>query len=206
MSPIVGNLELCDWVVYDEVTFAPGGALTRQMFSIPVGQNELELAYPVQLKTLECPDPRGSKLWKSYVKQFLHTNSLLPGMLDTCSMKISRLNVLFLTNSRPLRIFETSAYRKTYVELSINRKTYWASPAWQCASPFALFDTPKEEIAALGEKYGVAWKQIGASFDNHPLEIREQEYFTVRVQMYEQPEEELSCHVYLDGVETRAVM
>lgn len=193
MSPIVGWKEFCDWVLYDEVRFGPSLPLTRQLFSIPVGQTEYH--------------PQADVQWESYVKTFLHTNSLMAGMLDSpCEMQVSRLNVLFLTRDRPLRIFETSAYRNTTVQLAINRKIYWESPAWQCASPFALFDTPKEEIVRLGEKYGIDWKQIGASFDFHPLTINVQEYFTVRVQMSEDPEEELFCHVYLDGIEGRAII
>lgn len=193
--PIVGFLDFADWVLYDEVRLSPGGTARRQMFATPVGQADYVYAH----------SPDSFVCWHSFVKNYLHTNSHCPGMLDPpCSMKVTRLNVLFLTH-RPLRIFETSAYRNVWIEFSVNRRTYWASPAWQCASPFALFDTPKDEIANLKERYGIAWESIGASFDAHPVEIHAGEYFTVRVDVIEPGiEEELACHVYLDGIEARA--
>lgn len=203
---ITGILELADWVVYDETTFAPGDldfdrGLTRNLFQIPVGQHEVHSHRRIPGET------QGQNHWRLYIKNFLRTNMLQAGMLDSpCSMVVRRLNVLFLNDDRPLRLFETSAYRNTTLEFSINRKIYWASPAWQCASPFALFDTPKQEIAAMKEKYGIDWEKVGASFDENPLTIHTQEYFTVRVQMDREPEERLSCHVYLDGIEARAVM
>jgi hypothetical protein len=196
MSPIVGYLKKTKWVVFDETHFEKGSDVRqRHLFQIPLGQTDYD---------------------RARYKQTINTSMLMSGMLDIqCTMLVTRLNVLFLNSERPLRLYETDAYRHMCIQFSINRKTYWETPAWQCASPFALFDTPEKEIPLLKENYGVAWDKIGANFADlgtpedpvfpdhqakRGLVIFSQECFEVRATWFGPPfKESLDMHVYLDG-------
>jgi len=201
--PIVGYLEKRRWIAFDETRFEPGtNSRRRHLFQIPLGQNDYDMRA---------------------TKQLINTNSLQAGMLDPPkSMLVWRLNVLFLNQERPLRLFETSAYRHMLIQFKINRKIYWESPAWQCASPFALFDTPETEIPKMKERYGIEWHRVGANFQclDAPVETKFpdhqakdglvifcQECFEVRADWFGKDfEEPLDLHVYLEGVLSRVVI
>jgi hypothetical protein len=191
-------MELVDSCLYDETTFRPDEErFTRSMFAIPVGQRE-DWYYDDSLRNTPVKP----------LKSFLKTNQLIPGMLPVPHVfRVDRLNALFLTEDRrPLRIYETSLYARTLISFSIMQKSYWDSPAWQCASPFALFDTPKDEIVALKAKYGIEWAQIGASFEKHPLLIPMQACFQVRAELMWPLEESVHLAVHLDGELERAAI
>jgi hypothetical protein len=141
------------------------------------------------------------------LKSFLKTNQLIPGALPPpLVFRVDRLNALFLTKDRrPLRIYETALYTRAYINFSIMQKLYWESPAWQCASPFALFDTPKDEIPELKKLYGIEWSKVGASFEK-PLLIPMQTAFAVRVEMMWPLEETVHLAIHLDGELERGIM
>jgi hypothetical protein len=187
-------MELVDSCLYDETTFRPDDErFSRSLFMIPVGQEEnyapIERRYNRPLKT------------------FLKTNQLIPGALPApLNFRVDRLNALFLTEDRrPLRIYETSLYARTLISFSIMQKSYWDSPAWQCASPFALFDTPQDEIAEIKKLYGIEWSKIGASFEK-PLFIPTQACFQVRAEIMWPIEEPVHLAVHLDGEIERCII
>jgi hypothetical protein len=83
---------------------------------------------------------------------------------------IQRINTLFLQDGIPLLIDRTDLYAKTKISFLVNGKMYAESLAILCPSPFALFGTPKEDLAFLERKYGIPWHKVpgtllGESFD-----------------------------------------
>ena len=133
----------------------------------------------------------------------------------------TRLNALFIENDRPLRIWETDLYCKTEITFEIAQKRYWQGPAWQCASPFALFGAPKIEIARLYTDYGVEWERVGGNLGvchiEKPFETRReyyegitieaQNYFHVRAAVYDMgPRTNLQLAVHIDGTTARPII
>jgi hypothetical protein len=183
MSPCTGVIEVSECSIYDETLFHPDQKprWVRSLFTLPVGSSDW-----TRRKDL-------------FTKSFLQTNLVQAAVLDAPkSFVIRRLNALFLTEDRPLRIFETSAYRNTLISLRINMKNLWEGPAWMCASPLALFDSPAEEITEMKDRYGIEWPKVGASFPAG-IEIRQQESFIVNADFQGEIEEPISLAVYLDG-------
>lgn len=181
--------ELVSSCLYDETMFRPSDErISRVLFCAPTGSYS----------------PQDGKDYKS----FLRTNMLLAGQLPSPTrFRVDRLNVLFCSKDRPLRLFETDMYRNCFVRFSIMCKRYWESPAWLSASPFALFDSPKSEIEAMKKNYGIDWPRVGASFQSpHELLIGTMECFDVQIECIRPVREEIFCVVHLDGVEERSIV
>lgn len=174
-----GLAEVIDWSLYDETCFSPADEyLSRTFFSMPVGFYE-----------------RSVDRYKSFIK----TNMAMCGMVPMPnSFVISRLNIAFLNDFRVLRLHECELYRHMAVTLVIGNRIMYECPAWQCVSPFALFDSPKQELATVKEEYGADWNKIGAVFDP-PFQIRTQEYFTVKTELDRPVREKIWCACHLDG-------
>lgn len=153
MSPIIpGILEVTAWCLYDQVALPVESQpyeTVRQFFVIPVGQ----LSYSPELQT----------------KYFLHTNMVQAATLPAPQRLVARrLNALFFQDDKPLRLDQTPLYARTQIDFDINRKNYWTSPAWLCASPFALFGTPKDELPRLKENYGIEWERVAGALMSNP--------------------------------------
>lgn len=200
--------ELVSMCLYDTVHIQKVPLRTRYaLFCMPVG----------------CIDPN-ERLPGADYKTFLRTSQTMCGQLEMpVKFLASRINVLFIKNNRPLRIWETDLYCKTEICFTISQKIYWEGPAWQCASPFALFGIPFVEIPKLKEKYGVEWERVGGNlgvltverpFDDErrreyyePLVIEPGQSFTVRAGVYDiGPHKNLQLAVCIDGVKRRPVI
>lgn len=186
MTIVTPPLELVDSCLYDEVTINPGDRNPIGLFCVPVFNYD--------------PRQPTSHEWKQYYRTNMLQCGMLPAPERFC---IHRLNVCFLTD-RPLRLYESPLYRYSFVHLSILRKMYWESPAWQCASPFALFNSPQDEIANMKTRYGIEWSRVGATFED--LVIDKQMSFAVRIDLAIPIESPVTVAVHLDGVSTRAVL
>jgi len=182
--PTVAVHEIVEGALYDEVRLQRGSN-SFYMFTNPVGMADV-------------PPDR--------FKSFLLTNMLQPGTLESPkSFNIKRINVLFLREDRPLRIYESALYRKTFISLEIMDKISWRGPAWMAASPFALFGSPREEIEDLEKHYGIAWERVGAGFPSG-IDIHRLDCFMVRIEVPSVDEDGISVFVHLDGKLSRAVV
>ena len=142
--------------------------------------------------------------------RWLRTNMLEANTLPAPhEFIVKRLNLLFLQDGRPLRLHETDLYGKSAVRFLVNQKSYWESPALQCASPLAVFEVPKEHISSE------LWKSFGAVFERPqkwagaPCEgiyLSWQEFFSVDVDIAGPIPEKAQLAVHLDGPLARAVM
>ena len=199
---------------------------------MPIIQDVLELVSQCLYDQIDVGDPRHSRSYHLFqcpvgqrdgnqIKTFLQTGQFLPGQLPAPQKFLAtRLNALFLWDGKPLRLYETDLYAHTEIGFSIMDKTYWRGPAWLCASPFALFGTPKEETLRLKADYGIEWEKVGATLKTvaaripgyeSPEEISDgilietQVPFQVRADIYtDSHQAQLAFHI--DGVLARPVM
>jgi hypothetical protein len=198
--PITGILEVVSQCLYDTVQISEKPmSQDYHFFALPVGMHD---------HNAESGD----------YKQWLHTNTVQCGQLPApCRFNAMRLNALFILEGNPLRIYETDLYAKTEIRFSVSQKSYWAGPAWLCASPFALFDTPKDELPRLREAYGIRWENIGANLgichfklggpeeQYDGVQIGMQENFSVTARVYrETAAPALTLAIHLDGIEARS--
>ena len=152
------------------------------------------------------------------IKTFLHTNQLQSSQLPTPQVfQATRLNALFLRDGKPLGLHETGLYGKTHIEFVVAQKIYWSGPAWLCASPFALFATPKEDIPTLKETHGIEWDRVGAYLGDQVFRRDDPncrytgiliEYgapFYVRGNVYSDVNEQVDLAIHIDGTIERPV-
>ena len=141
----------------------------------------------------------------TWLRTNMYDANRLPNPLEFI---VKMLNILFLHNGRILQLDETNLYGKSAVELRINNKTYWQSPAWACISPLVVFQNPKKQIEALKTDYGVDWSKIGANFEQEtkwagiPVDgiyLNYQEFFLVNVDIEGPVEKGTQVAVHLDG-------
>ena len=141
MPIISGILELIPQCLYDQITVGPTNS-HYHLFRDPIG-------------TCEASSDR--------IKTFLQTNQYLPAMLPAPHKFLAtRLNALFLRDGKPVLLSETNLYGQTDILFSIMEKSYWRGPAWLCASPFAIFGVPKDQIPRLKPDFGIEWEKLGA--------------------------------------------
>lgn len=197
MPIMQGVLELVSQCLYDQIDVGDPTPRSYHLFQCPIGQRD-----------------------GNQIKTFLQTGQLLPGQLCAPQKFLAtRINALFLGGGKPLRLYETDLYAHTEIGFSIMDKTYWRGPAWLCASPFALFGTPKEEIPRLKADYGIEWEKVGATLKTvdaripgyeSPEEIsgiliETQAPFQVRADIYtDSHRAQLAFHI--DGILARPVM
>jgi hypothetical protein len=147
MSPIYpGLMELLEWTLYDQVPLEEKEyGQQKILFQLPLG------AYEVNAEP-------------SYTKEYLHTNLYQAAQIEAPNKLIlRRFNILFFRNGLPLRVYESDLYARTAVDFAIMHKTYRHGPAWSCASPLALFDTPRAELPRLEAIYGIKWENLTGS-------------------------------------------
>ena len=199
MTPRIGLLELVQWTLYDEAPLEPsphaGYETVQRFFLTTIGQRE----------------PAAD-----YTKDFFHTNLYQAGMLEAPKrMILRRLNALFFQDGVPLRLHDTDLYSRAVISLQIMQKIYKQGPAWTCASPFALFGVPSEEIPRLKERYGIEWEQVSGSLalepgDLGPSAARDQvavgglvlwchDYFTVEARIAGPIPKGITLAIHLDG-------
>lgn len=153
--------------------------------------------------------PGRADVWRCW---YLYTNvKEKPPIPSYQKFLITRVNALFFKDGKPLRLYETDLYSLTEIEFWINAKPYWQSPAWRCASPFALFDTPKVEISRMKDKYGIEWDQVGGSVtgkDVDGLLIEKAEMFGVNAHVHcaVSQIEGVTLAIHLDGPLARPVI
>ena len=206
---LAGIFDVTPFCLYDSVQLSAGSRC--ELFQRPLGVDNADLVYTES----------------GWFTRWLRTNMFESGRLSNPQeFVVKRLNVLFLRAGRPLRLFETDLYGKTAIDFRVNAKSYWQSPAWQCASPFAIFETPVEELAGLKAKYGLDWQHVGANFtrsanDRDPQPYRHgfpnvweettglllmcQEPFIVSADVAGDVEQGLELVAHLDGVIARPV-
>jgi len=198
----IGLMEIVNQALYDTVN---------------LGHNPISRSYHLFCTPIGLEDPYGTEYGKWDGKQWLHTNMLQAGMLDAPKQFFAkRVNLLFLCEGVPLRIYETSLYARTHISFRVAEKTYWQGPGWMAASPFALFGTPQEEIQRMSERYGVEWDSVGANlvpFSNkdanfeHGIRLDVQESFMVEARIYEGGDHEnKQLAVHIDGDKIRPVL
>jgi hypothetical protein len=193
---VAGIVELVQQCLYDQIPLGRQASRRYPFFQVPVGQTQAD-----QIKT------------------FLQTSQLMAAMLPPPTGFIAtRLNALFLRDGVPVPLSGTRLYGKTLVSFSVNRKLYWEGPAWLCASPFALFTTPKDAIPRLKEDFGIEWECVGATLqpilNDANLEdvqkggvgIRKNESFEVTANIDADYFEGLDLAIHIDGVQMRALM
>jgi hypothetical protein len=202
---ITGILEVVQWALYDQQPVPVGTSIDR----------------PVELFT----GPWATEIREGrsvYTCPYLRTN-LIEQPIGRHGQKfvIERLNALFLRDGVPLPI-SSPLYGRTLIRFSINQKAYWEGPAWLCASPFALFSFPAEELPKLKESFGIEWRKVGASFVSGsdrgwigpgesiaPLNgilIETADQFSVEASIENNTDPDVILAIYLDGPLARPVM
>lgn len=202
MSPITASIvEIVQWTLYDQQEVPLGTSVDQPIhfFRDP---------WAIEFREGEHGKQR------YYVSPFLRTN-LFDQPIGTKlgqTFMLSRVNALFLRNDLPLPIWESQLYARTVIEFTINQKVYWEGPAWMCASPFALFGTPREELPRLKERYGIEWEKIGATFQTHDppedydfVSIGTAQIFGVRATVERNDDPSVVLAVHLDGPLARPI-
>jgi len=206
MSPIMAKVvELLNWTLYDQ-QHVPVGASLPGDGGIPVRFFDRPWAQEYRDGKMEWGSP------------YLRTNSYQALMLPAPQkLIVFRLNAMFLRRDMVLPISESQLYGRTVIRFSINRKIYWESPAWMCASPLAIFTTPKEAIPRLEKETGIAWHQFGAQFGLQTQEgeakipaggllIETQESFEVTAYVEKNDDPDVVLAVHLDGPRARPII
>jgi len=202
MSPIMaGVVELSNWTLYDQQHVPVGASVEPHLrfFARPWAQEyrdgKIEWA---------CP--------------YLRTNSFEALRLPAPQrLIVFRVNAMFLRRDLVLPLSESQLYGRTVIQFLINDKTYWESPAWMCASPFAIFTTPKEAIPRIEQETGIAWRHVGAQFGPQVQEGEEKlpsggllidyaQTFEVRAYVEKNDDPDVVLAVHLDGPLARPIM
>lgn len=206
MSPIVaGIMELSNWTLYDQQHVPVGaslpgdGGIWMRFFERPWAQGYRD----------------GKKEWGSpYLRTNSHEALKLPAPQR---LVVFRVNAMFLWRDIVLPVSESQLYGRTVIQFSINRKIYWESPAWMCASPLAIFTTPKDAIARVEKETGIAWHQFGAQF-GHDLQEGENKLpsggllidytqnFEVEASIEKNDDPDVVLAIHLDGPIARPIM
>lgn len=182
-----GFMEIVPWCLYDscDLPSVKEGVHQCQLFCKPIG------AVPAR--------DVGSREGCLFTR-WLRTNMLEPSVISGKQFVVHQLNVLFLNDGRPLRVFDADIYGRTWVCFSIQQKTYWRSPATLCPSPLAIFQDLKSahpDIPNAAQFFHPHTSFCGMPI--HGLVLNDRDEFEVTLQIEGAIPERMQVAVHLDG-------
>lgn len=161
--------------------------------------------------------PLGStvmSIWRELrQKDYWETNMLQACQIeDPNEFHVRDISVLLYDKDGPLPVFDRTGlgnlWAKSYLQLSINQKTYWQGPLCLVADPVCQIGG-LQTLMAIQDKAAISeTMQILSYQSRNPLDlqIRRQENFTVQVTPYTPVCRQISVRVILNGRKLRSVM